>query len=166
MCPANSSPRDTSDTVYRYQLRVFQVCFLLVCALPCVLVFILLLPALASFMGSGPQRSSMLVIKSAMLLAPGALLCMALAYAANLLAAILNVLFIRLRVPALQMPQARELLLQFYADPRWLKRNRGSTQFSWWMSLWALIAGNQRLLRLCRRLTAWTVARLYAESRP
>jgi hypothetical protein len=153
-----------ADTVFRCQLRVFQACFLLVCVLPCLLLVILLLPTLATFMAAGPPRSSLLVIKSVSLLAPGALLFVTLACAANLLAACLHVCIVRVLMPELRQPQA--LLLQFYADPRWLKASRRRRLFPWWVGVWALIAANQRLLRLCRGVTAWTLARVYAQSRP
>ncbi|MHB8404112.1 MAG: hypothetical protein ACYDCJ_01635 [Gammaproteobacteria bacterium] len=158
----NTTP--LADRVYGYQLHVFQACFLLVCALPCLILIILLFPMLASFMASGPPRSSMLVLKTLVLLAPLVLLFVGLAYAAMLLAAVIHVFFIRIFVPALRMPEARDILLRFYSDPRWLTQSRGFKNFPWWISVWGGMGKNQRLVRTCGRLTAWTISLVYGKS--
>ena len=167
-------PRNTSelaDRVYWYQLHVFQICFLLFCIVPCVVLVLYLFPELLSFMGSGPQRSTMVVLKL-LILVPMVLLFAGLEYAATLLAAILNVFLIRLFVPALRMPEALDILLQFYSDPRWLYQSRGFKNFPWWVSLWGGIGetaaldpplpaidgvGNRYRLWRCRAVTPYYV---------
>ena len=159
--PGNSS--ELAEKVYWNQLHVFQVCTWIFCTIPCILLVIYLSPAFMSFMGSGPQRSSMVVLKL-LILAPMVLVFVGLAYAATLLAAIINVFFIRIFVPALRMPEARDILLQFYSGPRWLTQSRGFKNFPWCISVWGGMGKNQRLIRTCGRLTAWTISLVYGKS--
>ncbi len=159
--PGNTS--ELAEKVYWHQWHVFQGCFLLFCTLPCLLLAIVLIPKFASFMGSGPQRSSMVVLKL-LILAPLVLLFVALGYVAMLLAAVIHVVFIRVFAPALRMPEARDILLQFYSDPRWLTQSRGFKNFPWWISVWGGMGKNQRLIRTCERLTVWMIALVYDKS--
>ncbi|MGA9852026.1 MAG: hypothetical protein WBR15_03770 [Gammaproteobacteria bacterium] len=152
---------ELADKVFWYQLHVFQVCLLLFCTLPCLAIVIVLLPKLAPFMAAGPQRSSMTVLKVLVVLAPMVLVFVALACLACLFAAVLNVFFIRLFVPALRLPEARGILLQFYSDPRWLYQSRGTKSFPWWISPWGGMGSNKRLNRLCQRVTAWAIGVAY-----
>ncbi len=166
-CSSSKAPpgitSELAGKVYGYQLHVFQACFLLFCTLPCLLLVIALFPKFASFMGSGPQRSSMMVLKL-LILTPMVLLFVVLGYAAMLLAAVIHVFFIRVFAPALRMPEARDILLRFYSDPRWLTQSRGFKNFPWWISVWGGMGKNQRLVRMCERLTAWTIALVYGKS--
>ena len=99
-----------------------------------------------------------------LILVPLVLLFAGLGYVSTLLAAIINVFFIRLFVPALRMPEAHDILLQFYSDSRWLYQSRGFKSFPGWISLWSGMGKQQRLIRLCRRLTAWTIGVAYPAS--
>ncbi|HVC37315.1 MAG TPA: hypothetical protein VNF46_02825 [Gammaproteobacteria bacterium] len=106
-----------------------------------------------SFMGTGPQTSSMTVLKL-LILIPIVLLFVGIGYVATLLAAIGNVFFIRLAVPELRMPEAHPMLMQFYSDLRWVN------------FLWGGMAKNKRLIRMCQRLTAWTIPLVYGRAAP
>lgn len=153
-----------ADRVYWCQLHVFQACVWIFCTLPCLALVIYFFPELAAFFAMGPQRSSMAVIKSAVILLPAVLLFMGVLYLAFLLGAVFNVLVVRILIRELRMPEARDLLLRIYSDPRWLQQNRGSRNFPWWIPLWGGMGKNKRLNRLCQRVTGWTAQLIYAES--
>lgn len=158
------SPPDTSELahrVFQYQVRVYQFCLLVLCILPCLILIIILFPEFATFMATGPQRSSMVVIKSVIILAPGVLVFVALVYVACLLAAILNVFIVRLFIPELRPPHVREALLQFYSDPRWLHQGHGSKRLLRLFFLWNGAGGGNRLFRLCQRMTVWAIGVVY-----
>lgn len=166
LSPMKSTLRNTTelaDKVYWYQLHVFQVCTWLFCIIPCIVLVIHLAPAFMSFMGVGPQRSTMLVLKL-LIVVPIILLFVALQYLSNLLAAVINVLFIRLFVNDLPALEARDILLQFYSDPRWLYQSRGTKRYPWWISLWGGMGKNKRLIRCCQGLTAGTITLVYGGS--
>lgn len=156
-------PRITGELagkVYRYQLHVFRICIWLFCTIPCILLVIYLFPAFMSFMGSGPQRSSMIVVKL-LAVAPILLLFAALLYFAILMGAVFNVFCVRLLIPALRMPDARPILLQCYTDPRWLYPSRGARKLPWWISLGGGMGRNKHLIRLCKKLTVRTIDVVY-----
>lgn len=46
------------------------------------------------------------------------------------------------------------MLMQFYLDPRWVN------------FLWGGMAKNQRLIRMCEWLTAWTIPLVYGRAAP
>ena len=158
---ASRNTGELADRVFWCQLHVFQICIWIFCTLPCLALVVYLFPRLAAFFAAGPQRSSMAVIKALVIIAPMVLLFAGLLYLAFLLGAALNVLVVRLLVRELHMPEARNVLLQFYSDPRWLYQNRGTRNFPWWISLWGGMGNNRRLNRWCARLTSGTVLLLY-----
>jgi len=106
---------DFADKVYWQQLHVFQFCNFCFCFVPCFAIVFLLLylkPYLQHrFRGSEMISLGVLTVVAWVLLFAG------LAYLASMLAAVGNVLLVRLLLPALRMPEAREILLQLYSDP-------------------------------------------------
>ena len=150
-----------ADKVFWYQLHVFQTCVWVFCALPCLALVIYFFPNLAAFFAAGPQRSSMVVIKAVVIVAPSVLLFVGLLFLAFLLGAALNVLVVRMLVRELRMPEAGVLLLKIYSDPRWLYQGKGARNFPWWVSLWGGMGKTPRLNQWCASLTSGIISLVY-----
>ncbi|MGA9855861.1 MAG: hypothetical protein WBR29_11360 [Gammaproteobacteria bacterium] len=154
MSRSNLALRNASELTERVcniQLQVFRSFFTIFCTVPCLLLIMVLLPKLASFMAFGPQTSSMTVLKL-LILVPIVALFIAIAYMAVMLAAIGNVLIIRLVVPQVRGPNAHVTLMQFYSHPRWVN------------FLWGGMRKNKRLIRWSEHLTAGTIKWVYGRS--
>lgn len=162
-----SHPRSTgelAEKAYWYQLHVFQSCMGLVCVVPSFALIVLFSPALRVFMQHGTQIWYMTIVKL-WVVVPFVFGFTALAYLAFLLGAVLAVVVIRVLIPELRLPEARSVLLGFYADPRWLYQSNGTRSFPGWISLWGGMGKNKRLNRWCRSLTAATITLMYGGRR-
>jgi hypothetical protein len=148
--PALQNSSDLIERVCNIQLQVFRSFFTIFCAVPCLLLFLALSPKLAAFMAFGRQTSSMTVVKL-LILVPVVAVFIGIGCLAVMLAAIGNVLIVRLAVPQIRGPDARSILMQFYSHPRWLN------------FLWGGMRKNKRLIKCCERLTAATARWVYAE---
>jgi hypothetical protein len=143
-----------TQRVCNIQLQVFRSFFTIFCTVPCLLLIAYLLPKLAPFMAAGPQRSSMTVLKL-LVVVPGAVaVFVAIAYLAVMLAAIANVLIIRLAVPQVRAADAHTTLMQFYSHPRWVN------------FLWGGMRKNKRLIRWSQQLTKATINWVYGGTIP
>jgi hypothetical protein len=145
----NSS--ELNERVCAIQLQVFRGFFIIFCTVPCLLVATHFMPELISFMTYGRQTSSMTVMKL-LVLVPIVAVFIVMGYLAVMLAAIGNVLIIRLSIPQVSRSDTHIKLMQFYSHPRWVN------------FLWGGMKKNKRLTRWYRRLTKSTIILVYGES--
>jgi hypothetical protein len=141
---------ELNERVCAIQLQVFRSFFIIFCTVPCLLLATYSMPELMSFMAFGPQTSSMTVLKL-LVLVPIVTVFIVMGYLAVMLAAIGNVLIIRLSVPQVSRSDAHTTLMQFYSHPRWVN------------FLWGGMKKNKHLIRWCQRLTASTIILVYGE---
>jgi hypothetical protein len=85
-----------------------------------------------------------------------------LGYAAIMLAAVLHVFVMKRLFPTLQMPEAREIILQYYTDPRMLYPY-STVSFKSPLSFFFMPPGIQEkwLLKCCQRLATWSIGIAY-----
>src|SRR5271167_4354286 len=152
---------ELAEKVFRRQRNISWACMNFFCIIPCIIIAWFILSHLKAYMGHGPD-SVMTILLKLLILAPIIILFAMLGYAANMLAAVMQVFSTKWLFPSLSMPEAQEIILQYYTDPRMLYPYN-TMSFRSPLSFFFVPPGIREtwLLKRCQRLARWAIGVAY-----